>query len=238
MNLIMDQGNTYFKVGIFDERELISKEKFAYDSINSFIAFCQNFQLNHAIVSSVVENEIPLEFLNLKKTIFLSENTPIPIKNKYATPSTLGKDRLANAVGAWSLNKNKNTLIIDAGTCIKYDLIEQTGTYLGGNISPGLKMRFKSLNEFTDKLPLLNADKSLNQSFGTDTQTSIQCGVLLGMEEEINGFIKRYKQQFNQLTIFMTGGDSFYFDKTDKNHIFAVENLTLIGLNEILNHNA
>ncbi|MFD1551751.1 pantothenate kinase [Putridiphycobacter roseus] len=238
MNLILDQGNTYLKAAIFNGKDLMEKENFSYDAIEKFEEYCKLKHISNAIISSVVHKQISLEFLNLKKIIHLDENTGIPITNNYTTPKTLGRDRLANAVGAWSLKKNENILIIDAGTCIKYDLMDKTGTYLGGNISPGLKMRFEALHTLTDKLPLIKVDKTLKQEFGTDTQTSIQCGVLLGMQEEINGFINRYKQQFNQLTIFMTGGDSIYFDKTDKNHIFAVENLTLIGLNEILNHNA
>jgi type III pantothenate kinase len=119
---------------------------------------------------------------------------------------------------------------------VKYDLVSASGEYLGGAISPGLEMRFKALHEFTDKLPLLEST-TVAEDFGTDTESSIASGVKLGIIHEINGFIERYSLQFTDLTIFMTGGDLKYFDKAFKNRIFALPDLTLIGLNEILQHN-
>ncbi len=238
MNLIIDQGNTQFKVGIFDEKSLIYNGRFDYDNARAFRSIAKQYQIDKIIISSVVDKILDLKFIRDAKTIFLNVNTPMPIVIEYDSPQTLGHDRMANAVGAWFLNPNSNSLIIDIGTCIKYDLVEATGKYLGGNISPGLNMRFNALNVFTDQLPKLNPNQELSQGYGTDTQTSLQCGVQLGIWHEIKGFIKRYKKEFSQLTIFMTGGDLIYFDKRYKKSIFANQNLTLIGLNEILNHNA
>lgn len=238
MNLVIDQGNTLFKVGLFNDNELISKSKFQYAENNQFIDWVLKKTKNEVniIISSVVDKTISFDPININRQILLNSSTVLPIKNRYATPQTLGKDRLANAVGAWSLNPSENSLVIDLGTCIKYDLVTKKGEYLGGNISPGLQMRYKSLEFFTDQLPLLNpTTEEIN--FGTDTQTSMQCGVQAGIENEINGFISRYKEMFSDLTIFMTGGDTKFFDNSIKNHIFANSNLTLIGLNEILKHN-
>lgn len=238
MNLVIDQGNTLFKVGLFNDNELISKSKFQYSENKLFIDWVlkkTKTELN-IIVSSVVDKEISFDILNKNRQILLNSNTNLPIKNCYGTPQTLGNDRIANAVAAWSLNPNGNSLVIDLGTCIKYDLVTKSGEYLGGNISPGLQMRYKSLEFFTDQLPLLNPTTE-KIDFGTDTQTSMQCGIQVGIENEINGFINRYKEMFGDLTIFMTGGDTKFFDNSIKNHIFANSNLTLIGLNEILKHN-
>lgn len=238
MNLIIDQGNTRFKVGLFEKKELIANAQFNYTQIKDFEDFCSQGQVNHVILSSVIDESIDLGFLTTKQIIVFDQNTPLPIKNKYRTPKTLGSDRLANVIGAWAMNPYQFNLVIDAGTCIKYDLITKDGEYIGGNIAPGLQMRFKALHHFTDQLPSLSPPPTLSQTYGINTETSIQCGVMLGMQHEINGFIERYQKTFSQLTIFMTGGDLKYFDKTDKKSIFANQNLTLIGLNEILNHNA
>lgn len=239
MNLIIDQGNTRFKVGLFDDTEFISKSAFQYSELNKFKSWLDknNFNTLNVIVCSVVNQKIDLSDYHIDTFIELNHLIPLPIFNTYQSPQTLGNDRLANAVAVWALNPNKNSLIIDVGTCVKYDIVNENGEYLGGNISPGLKMRFQSLNHFTDQLPLLIPAKN-NFNFGVDTKTSIQCGVQLGIENEIKGFIDRYSNMFNDLTIFMTGGDLNYFDKSFKNHIFANSELTLIGLNEILNYNA
>lgn len=238
MNLVIDQGNTLFKVGLFNENELISSNKFQYSENNAFIEWLAkktSADLN-ILISSVVDQTINLESIKINHLILLNKSTSIPIENIYNTPNTLGNDRLANAIGAWSLNPKGNSLVIDLGTCIKYDLINENGQYLGGNISPGLQMRYKSLEYFTHQLPLINSSTE-EINYGKDTETSIRCGVQSGIENEINGFIERYKEMFSDLTIFMTGGDAKFFDKSIKNHIFANSNLTLIGLNEILKHN-
>ena len=236
MNLIIDQGNSFFKVGLFEHDELIDFNRFGYDNLNHFNNWIQAFEIQHCIVSSVVDTKIELHKINLDQIIYLDHHTPIPIENNYGTPQTLGRDRLANVIGAWSINPDQASLVIDGGTCIKYDIINASGTYIGGNIAPGLNMRYQALEHFTEQLPKLQP-VNFNSNYGTDTTSSLHAGVLLGYNHEINGFINRYEIEFNQLTIFMTGGDLNFFDKTDKKHIFAIQNLTLIGLNEILRYN-
>lgn len=239
MNLIIDQGNTLFKVALFDENELISKSVFKYSETDLFYVWLGEKKLKelNVIVSSVVNRKIDIPNASSNQIIYLDQTTNIPIVNGYLTPETLGDDRLANVVAANTLNPESNSLVIDLGTCIKYDLINAEGVYLGGNISLGLNMRYKALNHFTDKLPLLNPSEFQN-THGVDTESSIKCGVQLAIEHEIRGFIDKYSEEFKPLTIFMTGGDLKYFDKSFKNHIFANSDLTLIGLNEILRHNA
>lgn len=241
MNLIVDQGNTATKLAIFDsEKKITSKviflkkdQKLTEDWIAEKIE-----SVNAIIVSSVTNNVLRINHPNL---IVFNDKTPIPIINKYKTPETLGKDRLANAIAIWALNPHKPSMAIDMGTCIKYDLVSEKGEYLGGNISPGMNMRYESLHAFTDQLPRIEpADFEYN--FGDNTETSILNGVQHAINHEINGFIQRYTEQFGQLTIFMTGGDVKYFDKGFKSSIFAFpnqigEDLTLYGLNEILNYN-
>jgi type III pantothenate kinase len=239
MNLIIDQGNTQFKVALFNDNELFNRESFDYSRINHFFDWLKNNSNSslNLILSSVVDTSIHFNSdFNIINKVVLNDKTPLPIINKYKTPQTLGNDRIANAVGAWILNPHKNSLVIDLGTCIKYDIINQKGEYLGGNIAPGFKMRYQSMHHFTDKLPLID-QYDLTTEYGVDTKSSLQVGVQLGIMHEINGFIDRYTAQFNGLTIFMTGGDIKYFDKSFKKHIFANPNLTLIGLNEILRYN-
>ena len=237
MNLIIDEGNTAFKLAFFEDEDLIksaSFQSFERQEMHSWISD-KITSLKHVIVSSVVNQGLDLSRYKFNE-IYLDSNTPIPIKNSYLTPETLGKDRLANAVGAWCKNPGGNSLVIDMGTCIKYDLVVSGKGYIGGNISPGLKMRYRALNEFTDKLPLVENMKD-EWGWGVDTNTSIYNGVEQAIYHEINGFIKFYSEQFSDLTIFMTGGDAKNFDKPFIVDIFAHPDLTLFGLNKILKHN-
>jgi len=239
MNLILDQGNTMFKVALFDGIQLVVSERFSYGDNSKFVNWIKKNSKSplKVIIGSVIHVKIDLSELNIVQLVELSHETKIPISNLYLTPKTLGLDRLANAVGAWCLNPNKNNLIIDMGTCIKYDLINSENQYLGGNISVGMQMRYESFHHFTDQLPYIK-NREVDFNFGKNTESSLICGVQLAINHEINGFIDQYNEQFPHLTIFMTGGDLKYFDKSFKKRIFANSNLTLIGLNEILRYNA
>ena len=169
----------------------------------------------------------------------MSSETTLPIGNSYKTPTTLGNDRLANAVGAFQAFPNQNTLIIDLGTCLKMDLIDEFNNYLGGSISPGLRMRFEALHTLTDNLPLIE-DVEINQLIGNDTTSSIQVGAYKGMIAEISSMISQYEIKYVNLNIILTGGDLSSFldvDLSQKNSIFADEFHTLKGLNTILNYN-
>jgi type III pantothenate kinase len=173
---------------------------------------------------------------NFKTSIELDAETPLPIENCYNSKDTLGKDRLAAAVGAFHLYPNKNVLIIDAGTAITYDLVNEKGQYVGGNISPGIEMRFKALNQFTGRLPLVEK-KEFDKLFGKTTEEAIRAGVQHGVVFEADKAIDTFKEFYRNLNVIITGGDANFFDKKLKNSFFVHFNLIAIGLNRILEHN-
>ena len=237
MNLIIDIGNTRTKVACFREDDLVWQE-----SLVSFNELSEKklLAIKNVIISSVTdESQNNLILQKFSKAIILSEKTNLPIYNLYKTPITLGKDRLANAVGAYRSFPNNNTLIIDAGTCLKFDFVSKNNEYLGGAISPGLRMRFKALHTFTAKLPLID-DYEKTDIIGVDTTTSILSGCVNGFRNEITETIHQYRERFENLKVIITGGDTSELEKMDfsqKNSIFADRWLTLRGLNEILKHN-
>lgn len=232
MQLIIDIGNTRIKFALFKGQTFFVK---GAGNVSDFKTFCEGKKISRAIISSVAKSEEIESYLKESKIpyIHLTHHTKLPIQNKYATPKTLGDDRLANVVGAGVLYQNKNVLTIDCGTCIKFDMLTNNQEYFGGAISPGLTMRFKALNTFTDGLPLIEY-KQLDYLIGQSTEQSILSGVVNGCLAEIDGIIRKYSAIYDNLTIILTGGDAKYFENELKSNIFAEPNLTLIGLNEIL----
>lgn len=232
MQLIIDIGNTRIKFALFKGQTFFVK---GIGNINELKDFCEGKKIKKAIISSVAKSDLIETFLIKNNIPFfhLTHKTKLPIFNKYATPKTLGDDRLANVVGAKSIYPNQNVLTIDCGTCIKFDLITAKQEYFGGAISPGLVMRFKALNAFTNGLPLITYTK-ITYLVGNTTNESILSGVINGCIAEIEGITAKYLANYEKLTIILTGGDAKYFDKELKSNIFAEPNLTLIGLNEIL----
>lgn len=218
------------------------KESFAM-KLEEFDAkkFLGEKKVKRVIVASVVNNYKKLvnhltEKLNLLE--FTSE-TPVPIKNMYKSMHTLGNDRLAAAVGAFQQFPNEDTLAIDAGTCIKYDFTNSKGEYLGGGISPGIDMRFKALNNFTDRLPLVPRNDDFNQLIGTNSHESILSGVQTSVVAEVDGMISQYTQNYPNIKVMLTGGDASFFEtRLKKKPIFADPFLILKGLNAILEYNA
>ncbi len=239
MNLCVDQGNSSTKVGIFDNDELIETFVSMQFGKNEISLIVDKFPIENCIISSVVSgNEELIEDLKANFDCFveLSHNTKIPIENRYATPETLGKDRLAAVVGASYLKPNCEILVIDAGTAITYDFIDSNKIYWGGNIAPGLNLRLRALHEFTHKLPLVEP-KGESSIIGNSTDSAILSGAIYGIVFEIDGYINVLKIKYPQLSAFLTGGSTFYFDTKLKNAIFAERNLVLIGLNRILQYN-
>ena len=238
MNLAIDIGNTLIKCAVFKDDQIIqvlSFEDFDAEQAKTLLKMFPD--INSIILSSVIKHSDALEkiFLNYN-FISLGHSTPLPLTNKYKSPETLGNDRLASAVAANYMFPFENTLIIDAGTCIKYDFVNSDNEYMGGGISPGIKMRFKALNYYTDKLPLLESEKKVNL-IGCNTNESIWSGVQLGAISEVKGVISMYEEIANKLKVILTGGDSIFFDKELKNSIFVDPYLILKGLNIILNYN-
>ena len=240
MYLVADLGNTRIKLALFNQKGLHSIKKYDLESnIESIEAYLIDLDSNTpCIVSSVLANSNQIEALLNEKfnVISLNAKTTLPIVNGYKTPETLGDDRLANAAGASALFPEKDVLVIDMGTCIKYDFISKNAEYLGGAISPGVQMRFNSLNQNTGRLPLVDP-KNVVGVTGTNTEESIVSGVLNGIIFEIEGTINRYSSLYESLTIVFTGGDHQRFVKQFKYRIFARPNLTLEGLYYILKIN-
>ena len=233
MKLIIDIGNTLVKYAIFSSDEIVIIYKKNDVEISFMQELIQKHNVNDVIISSVrdkVDGDFGI------KTLYLNHLTPLPITINYETPETLGNDRIANVVAASVLYPNKNILIIDAGTCITIDFIDQNKEYQGGRISPGIEMRYKSLHKFTSNLPKLTISNTAQQ-IGKDTNSSIVSGVEKGVVAEIETIIDDFKNENEDLFVILTGGDTFFFENTLKNSIFAEQNLVLKGLNEILKYN-
>ncbi|MDX1478291.1 MAG: type III pantothenate kinase [Saprospiraceae bacterium] len=232
MNLAIDIGNTRTKVGVFDGRTLVEKQSFTTLDIPEFIRSTPH-QIHHVIVSSV-RDQVDVSALGVSGVaVQLEAWTAVPIQSRYQTPETLGKDRLAAVVGAHFLFPNDHACVIDAGTCITYDVVTADGVYIGGNISPGLDMRYRAMHQFTSRLPSVERN-DLHDLFGTSTEEALQNGGLIGVLMEIAGYVEVCREQFGTVVPVLTGGDAPYFADRLKTEIFVRPNLVLIGLNEIL----
>lgn len=240
MYLSIDEGNTRTKFAVFEHATLIYSGETEKDISSVCEVLIREYSISHAIFCSVrnEKNEALDELFkaNNCRCIFFTQQTSIPVSNEYGTPESLGKDRLAASIGAYSLYPNQAILVVDAGTAITFDFISEKGIYKGGCISPGLEMRFKALHTFTKKLPLIYSEGEYSL-LGKSTETAIRSGVINGMTFEIDGYINQLKEQHPNLLIFLTGGNCFFFESKLKNSIFANQNLVLIGLNSILIHN-
>jgi len=239
VNLIVDIGNTTAKMAVFDDGRIV---EVVYDSnrtLGRLPEVCRAYTIEKAIVATVIDlsREVLSQLEGLAAPVlWLNQNTPLPVENLYETPQTLGYDRMAAVVGANEQFPGRDILVIDAGTCITYEFVDAAARYHGGNISPGLQMRFKALHQFTGRLPLV-ASEGRMMSMGKDTDTAIRAGVLKGIQYEISGYVTSMKHKYPELLVFLTGGDDFSFDTNLKSIIFADRFLVLKGLNRILNYN-
>ena len=240
MDLIIDIGNTLHKLAVFSEEGVLSA---LFQEKSLSVSFLENlfrqYPIEQAIVSSVrQDNDIVLRWLE-DNTRLLKFSTAccLPIRIKYATPETLGTDRIANAVGATVLYPNRNVLSLIAGTCLVADFVNENGEYLGGSISPGMRMRFQALSQFTARLPLIEPE-NIDFFIGDSTENSILSGVMNGITQEINGIIHQYSQHYSHLKVILSGGDAELLQKSIKKRIFAAQNPILVGLHKILKLNA
>ncbi|WP_053990988.1 type III pantothenate kinase [Mangrovimonas sp. TPBH4] len=240
MNLIVDVGNTFVKFAIFQQEDIIFKCSFDPDHFEAeFEGLFQNYSaLEKCILCSVGDLDAGIVKLVRAKlpVLVLDSDTKLPFVNAYSTPHTLGVDRVALVSAAVKNYPQQNVLVIDAGTCITYDFANAENIYKGGAISPGIRMRYKSLNNLTANLPLLETEMP-RDLIGDSTSTSIHSGVVGGVLKEINGVVDDYRQEYRDLTVILTGGDSDFLSKQLKNGIFANSNFLLEGLNFILEHN-
>lgn len=237
--LAIDRGNSRTKVGLQSENGDLSIAVFGNDQESHILQFIQSQNYDASIMSSVAAGGIPAVSAHLSKQKFvLADNKiPIPVKNNYATPETLGADRIAGAIGAWQIAGKKNVLLMDAGTCINYECVVED-TYIGGAIAPGLFMRLQAMHEFTGKLPMLEIPDETIEITGDSTKTCMLSGAVIGMTKEMEGIADHYKQTYPSISVILTGGDEPYLGKYLKNSIFAPhKEVVLVGLLEILKYN-
>ena len=241
MNLAIDIGNTLAKLAIIDGGQVVDflkTEQIDTAYIEKLLK--ANPGIDAAVIVSSRDTDEELErFLEqrMKRFLRFDQNVPVPIVNRYATPGTLGADRLAAAVGANTIYPNSDILIVDFGTAITFDFVSAEGEFLGGNISPGAATRFRALHHFTRKLPLCELiDREV--FMGRDTVSAIEGGVVNGIVYEVEGYIRDLERKYDGLRIIFTGGDSNFFAKRVKKPIFATYDLVAYGLNRILEYNA
>jgi type III pantothenate kinase len=236
MNIIIDAGNTRVKLAVFEKDRLV---EVVFIDENFILLEIKKILIKHKINIGILSN---VSFISVDKIqklqklvnlSILSSSTDVPFINLYETPETLGVDRIALVAAAVNKFIKKNILIIDAGTCITFDFVNDQSEYLGGAISPGIEMRYKALHKFTRKLPRLTK-KTLQNFIGNNTKESINSGVINGVVQELEGVIYQYKKKFPDLTVVLTGGDTNFLAKQLKSSIFANPNFLLEGLNEIL----
>ncbi|UZR92632.1 type III pantothenate kinase [Chondrinema litorale] len=233
MNLVIDVGNTRLKAGIFQSGELV--EIWESSDKEEISAFLKKKKPANTIICKV-NNQFDdiLEYICSDSDVYhLTPETQLPIINTYKSPKTLGMDRLAAVTGAYALYPEKNNLVVDLGTCITYDFITSDGKYLGGGISPGMKMRFNAMHKFTNALPMVEIDQAPDL-IGYDTQTCMKSGVFHGVRLELEGIIREYREKFVQINVIFCGGDAKFFESSIKATIFVNQHLTLQGLNKIL----
>lgn len=234
-HLLLDQGNTRCKAaivkdGVFDIRP-------SSPDLRSILELYSLDEFSGVMISSTahIPNDLEAALRKRENCILLDHSTPLPIGIDYDSPESLGPDRRANACGLHQLAPGKNTLAVDIGTCITYDLVVEN-RFVGGAIAPGLRLRNRAMNDYTSKLPIVSLEEKM-PLLGKTTNTCLQSGIIHGMNAEIHGMIDQYRESYPQLEVYITGGDSKYFDMGLKNFIFADANLTLRGLHSILQFN-
>ncbi len=240
-HLVIDIGNTRIKYALMESGEVSLSGSLAHTQAARLVKLSrEDPALKRCILASVLPPDADLlrELQeHLDQLILLSGETPLPFSLLYRSPETLGPDRLAAVAGAHTKFPRTNVLVMDLGTAITIDLITAEGNYLGGNISPGMSMRFRAMHQFTGKLPLAVASPEA-APLGRDTGEALAAGVQEGIAHELNGYMLEYRSQYPDLKVILTGGDADFFVKKLKSPIFVDHNLIFTGLDRILRHNA
>jgi type III pantothenate kinase len=229
--LCFDFGNTRMKCAVFVDAEFAQERVLSDDKEETIRALINEYHPDSSILSSVIDHNPVMEELLRAKTHFhkLDHNSRVPITTPVGKPETIGADRLALVVAAVTLFPGKNNLVIGLGSAITYNYVNKYREFIGGGISPGMEMRFKSLQAFTAKLPLVKADWNFPLA-GYDTRTNILSGVILGMAKEVDGMIEAYEAKYDNFNVLLSGGDSVYFTHHLKKKIFADPHLIYKGL--------
>jgi len=240
MNFIIDIGNTAVKVAIIDDDKVLIKEILTYPAIDDVHKLLSDYSCDKAIIASVKEIPALLTESVSARTEYLhilTYKSSFPFEIIYDTPETLGMDRIAAVAGAYNKYRSDNVLVIDAGTAVTYDLLVD-GRYTGGAISPGIDMRFRALNSFTGRLPLVERNDEEVIFPAQDTRKGIRAGVIKGVVFEINEYIRKFEKYHTKSVILVTGGDSEYICKSIDHKHLREPDLVLHGLNNILEYNA
>ncbi|MBL7828456.1 MAG: type III pantothenate kinase [Saprospiraceae bacterium] len=240
MNLCIDIGNTRTKLGLFEEAVLVEDWTTNHLTISGLKSDLANRPVHRVIVSSVAASdpELMQGLSAWKRVLELSHQTALPFENRYQTPLTLGKDRLAAVAGAQSLYAGQNNLIVDFGTCIKTEILTADGVYLGGNIAPGATMRIQAMHHFTARLPIVDMQMP-ESNIGISTETALQNGALRGVVYELEAYIRMMQTMFDSFNVLFSGGDAEFFKKhCALGNVFVEPKLLLHGLNNILNFNS
>lgn len=238
-HLCLDIGNTWVKIAVYsNDGHLLYYDQQPDLLVSDITALRKRYATQRVLLSSTRRLRKSL-LVHLQKHydyMELSHHTPIPIHNGYETPATLGRDRLAASIGAWARAPHNDHLIIDAGTCITYDVVHN-GTYIGGNIAPGIHMRLRAMHDYTDKLPLVTLTDT-GRHLGTSTTEALQNGALIGTICEVESFIQRTEGLYPGIKVSITGGDGKYLADRIESDIFVAPKLVLEGLYTISNYNA
>ena len=241
MRLIIDQGNSATKLYVAHNDKIIESVTLENESMLEYVrGRIADGSIDAAIYSSV-RREYDSRLINVMSRkidhiVCMGKTTHLPIGIEYRTPDTLGHDRIAAAVGAWSEHPGRTLLVVDAGTAITYDLVSAEGKFMGGNIAAGIEMRLKALHTFTGQLPHVSSDGDLPM-LGYDTHTAIRAGALQGAAYELEGYITACEEKYPDLLVFLTGGDAERLATIIKRAIFVDRNLVPKGLNRILEYN-
>ena len=240
MYLIVDLGNTLAKFFLYNNGQCVKEHKVNKEN---FRDTAESLILSHKVIKGLIYSDVSNQagdffenFSDQFSVIAVSSNMQLPFINSYQSPESLGSDRIVLVAAACKSHPNTNVLIIDLGSCITYDFLDANNIYQGGAISPGFEMRYKSLNQFTGNLPLLDTDEGQSPS-GKNTEQAIHAGIYFGIIDEINARINYYKLKYDSLTVILTGGDANKLPKTLKNSIFAHPNFMAEGMFHLLKLN-
>jgi type III pantothenate kinase len=235
MQLAIDAGNSSIKYGLFDQNRLLKTGRIDQgESIKSILSK-QVYESISTVISCSVLNDLNLKDIPNGKEILIDKNANFPFPIHYESTETLGIDRVVSCASLQS--SYSDILVIDAGSCITYDFVKKGKGYLGGAISPGIEMRFRSMNNLTDKLPLISKFENNPNVIGNTTKSCMRSGIIHGINYEINGFIKYFKSKSDSIKVFLTGGDSVFLGTELKSSIFVDQDLVLKGLNSLIHLN-
>jgi len=238
VNLVLDFGNTRIKGAFFEKNELV--KALTFDSVNDLLNHIETLSAAQQVLICSVTNaheQVMNPLAKYMRVRVFEKSMRVPLHNLYQSAITLGSDRLAASVGAYSEYPQQNILVVDVGTCIKYNFITAQAEYLGGAISPGIPMRLKSMNTNTHALPIVNIHEAPIHLIGTTTHESLLSGAIMGAACEADGFIDRYREQYPDLVVVLTGGDAPLLANKLKNRFFANPLLLLKGIHTILLYN-